>query len=186
MLDQILRPLEQKMAKTLEHLEDELTKVRSSRAQAGLVDGLKVEVYGQDMVLKSIASINTPDAKTILIQPWDKSNLAVIEKAIRESQSLGLNPSNDGNMIRLNLPPLTEERRTELVKLVSEKIEQTKVSLRNTRHEALAEGRRLHKDKKLTDDDIRRLESELNKLIETYNNRADGLFTAKHKEMMEI
>ncbi len=174
------------MQKALNYFEEELSHVRGGRAQAGLVDSLKVEVYGQEMSLKQIATVLTPDARTIMIQPWDKTNMAAIEKSIRDNHSLGLNPSNDGHAIRLNIPSLTEERRGQLVKLVSEKTEACNVALRNARHEALQEAKKALKDKAISQDDFYRIEKQLNELIEKYHDKAAALFSAKEKEMMEL
>lgn len=186
MIEQYVKSAREKMEASLQHLEDELSQVRGSRASAGLLDGVKVEVYGQSMPIKSLASINTPDVRTILVTPWDKANLASIEKAIREDTSLGLNPASDGNMVKLNLPALTQERREQLAKLVSEKLEGAKVSLRNTRHDVLKEGRRDKDAKTITDDDLRGLENRLNELIEEKNKEAEKLLEAKRAELMEI
>ncbi len=185
-MDQLLKQATQKMDRTLDHLTEELSQVRSGRATTGLLDGVKVEVYGQSMPIKGLANISIPDARTILITPWDKSNLATIEKAIREDQSLGLTPNNDGSMIKLNIPPLNEERRTQLTKMVAEKLESAKVSLRSVRHDILNQGRDKNKSGTLTDDDIRSLEQKLNELIEKKNSQADAQFESKKSELMEV
>lgn len=174
------------MQKALDYFEEELGQVRGGRAQAGLVDSLKVEVYGQEMSLKQIATVMTPDARTIAIQPWDKSNMPMIEKAIRDNHSLGLNPSSDGNVIRLNVPTLTEERRAQLVKLVSEKTEACNVAMRNARHDALNEAKKALKAKEISEDDYYSIEKQLNSLIEKYHNKADALFAAKERGMMSL
>lgn len=174
------------MQKALDYFEEELGQVRGGRAQAGLVDSLKVEVYGQEMSLKQIATVMTPDARTIAIQPWDKSNMPMIEKAIRDNHSLGLNPSSDGNVIRLNVPTLTEERRAQLVKLVSEKTEACNVAMRNARHDALNEAKKALKAKEISEDEYYGIEKQLNSLIEKYHTKADSLFAAKEREMMSL
>ena len=133
-----LKQAQQKFNDSIDHLNSELTGVRTGRASAGLVDTIKVEVYGQSMPLKSVATITTPDAKTIQIQPWDQSNLSFIEKAISENQNLGLTPNNDGRVIRVNIPPLNEETRTQLTKVCKEKAESANISMRNARHEVLS------------------------------------------------
>jgi len=186
MIDQILRDTKQKMTQSLNHFEQELGSVRGSRASAGLLDSVKVDVYGQSMPLKQIANVNTPDAKTLLVQPWDRANLPMIEKAIRENQALGLNPATDGQMVKINIPPMTEERRSQLAKLLSEKSEGAKVSLRNARHDALDQAKRSLKEKQITEDDSHRLEKELNKLIDEFQKKADELLSKKQAEIMEI
>ena len=186
MIDQYIRYTKTKMTQAIAHFEQELGSVRGSRASASLLDGVKVDVYGQQMPLKQIANVTTPDARTILVQPWDRGNLPMIEKAIRENQALGLNPATDGLMVKINIPPMTEERRTQLAKLLGEKAEGAKVSLRNARHDGMDQAKRALKDKQITEDDSRRLEKELNKLIEDFQKQADALLQQKQSEIMEI
>lgn len=175
-----------KMQKAVEHLQDELRSVRTGRATTALVDGLTVDVYGQAMPLKSLATISTPDARTITITPWDRSNLAPVEKVIRETQSLGLTPNNDGTNIRLNIPPLTEERRREIVKTVGEKVEGAHIAMRNIRHELLDEVKKLERDKQATQDDVKFAENELNKKIDQFREKVSEVQKAKEKEVMEV
>lgn len=186
MTHSIAAAAEPKMQKALDYFEEELGQVRGGRAQVGLVDSLKVEVYGQEMLVKQVATVMTPDARTIAIQPWDKSTMPMIEKAIRDNHSLGLNPSNDGNVIRLNIPTLTEERRSQLVKLVAEKTEACNVALRNARHDALNEAKKAMKSKEISEDDYYGIEKQLNSLIEKHHAKANDLFAAKEREMMEL
>ncbi len=186
MIDQILGSVEEKMKKSLHYFEEELGQIRGGRAQVGLVDTLKVEVYGQEMVLKQLATVSTPDARTIMIQPWDKTTMPSIEKAIRENQSLGLNPSNDGNVIRLNVPALTEERRTELAKSLNSKLEECNVSLRSARHEGMDDAKKRKNTKEITEDDLYAVEQRLNKLIEKYQSAAQTILEAKQKEIMVV
>lgn len=186
MQPQSLKSAEEQMKNALEFFDQELKGVRSGRAQASLVDSIKVDVYGQSMMIKQIATVNTPDAKTIAITPWDKANMSSIEKAIRETQSLGLNPASDGQAVRINIPPLTEERRREMVKMISEKLEACSISLRNARHDVLNEAKRQLKARDITEDDYYQTEQDLNKLIDKYNKTAEQKFAAKEREMMEI
>lgn len=186
MTHSIAAAAEPKMQKALDYFEEELSQVRGGRAQLGLVDSIKVDVYGQEMLVKQIATVLTPDARTIAIQPWDKANMAAIEKAIRETQSLGLNPSNDGHVIRLNIPPLTEERRAQLVKLVSGKTEACNIALRNVRHEVLHDAKKKLKDKEISEDEFYQIEKQLNAMIEKYHEQAAAAFAAKEREMMEL
>lgn len=186
MVEQSLKKAEEQMKRSLEFFEEELGGVRSGRAQASLVDSLKVDVYGSQMMVKQIATVNTPDARTIAITPWDKANMPMIEKSIREAQNLGLSPSNDGNVIRLNIPPLTEDRRRAMVKLISEKLEACNISLRNARHEVQSEVKKALKDKTISEDDYYDAEQKLNKLIDQFHKKSEGIFAAKEREMMEV
>ncbi|MBW3537962.1 ribosome recycling factor [Candidatus Parcubacteria bacterium] len=175
-----------KMDKALEHLGEELKGLRTGRASTALVGGLMVESYGQMLPLKQVATINTPDARTIAITPWDRSVLPAVEKVIRETQSLGLNPNNDGSTIRLNVPPLTEERRRDLVKNLGEKVEACHITLRNIRHDILNDVKRLEKDKQATQDDVKFAETELNKKIDQYRVKIDAIEKAKAAEIMQV
>lgn len=174
------------MTAALEHLDGELAGLRSGRANAGLVDSIKVEVYGQSTPLKGLATISTPDAKTIQIQPWDQGNLSAIDKAISENQSLGLHPSSDGHVLRINIPPMSEESRSQMVKLIGQKAEEANVSMRNARHEALNEAKNALKSKQLTEDDIKKLEKDLSGLIDKHQALIHERTSAKEKELMAI
>lgn len=182
----ILDQAKPKMDKAVEYLLDELKGLRTGRASTALVEGIQVEQYGQTMTLKQVATLSAPDARTVQITPWDPTMLQVIEKAIRESQSLGLNPNNDGSVIRLNLPPLNEETRRSLVKALGEKIEHCHIALRNIRHELFDQVKKLEKDKQATEDDVRHAETELNKRIEEYRERIKDIEEGKSKEIMEV
>lgn len=186
MVNDILKQADPKMDKALEHLREELRSIRTGRAQVALVDSLVVEVYGQPMQLKAVATISTPDARSIQITPWDRGNLQSIEKAIREAQSLGLTPNNDGTHIRLNIPAMTEERRREVVKALGDKVEQCHIALRNIRHDILGEVRRLEKAKQATQDDTKFAEEQLNKKIDKYRGLIEEIEQAKTKEIMEV
>ena len=186
MVRTIVESASPKMEKALDHLAEELKSVPTGRASVGLVDGIVVDYYGVVQPLRAIASINTPDARTIAITPWDRNALAPIEKAIREAQSLGLNPNNDGTVIRLNIPPLTEERRREIVKSLGSKIEDCRIALRSVRHEVLGEVKKLEKDKQATQDDVKFAEVELNKLIDAFQRRIVEMEAAKTRELMEV
>jgi ribosome recycling factor len=181
-----LKQAEKKFNDSIDHLNGELSGVRSGRASAGLVDTIKVEVYGQSMPLKSVATITTPDAKTIQIQPWDQSNLAFIEKAISENQNLGLNPSNDGRVIRVNIPPLSEETRTQLTKVVKEKAESANISMRNARHEVLNGAKADEKAGNITQDQLVKTQKDLDKLIDDYHKKIQAIVEDKEKEIMSV
>ena len=186
MVRSIVETANPKMDKALEHLAEELSSLRTGRASVGLVDSILVEYYGTTQPLKAVASITTPDAKSIAITPWDKAALPVIEKAIRETQSLGLTPNNDGVTIRLNIPALTEDRRREIVKSLGAKVEECRIALRNIRHDVLKEVQKLEKAKEATQDDVKFAETELNKKMDAMQKRIDELEAAKTKELMEI
>ena len=181
-----LKQAEKKFNDSIDHLNGELSGVRSGRASAGLVDTIKVEVYGQSMPLKSVATITTPDAKTIQIQPWDQSNLNFIEKAISENQNLGLNPSNDGRVIRVNIPPLSEETRTQLTKVVKEKAESANISMRNARHEVLNGAKADEKAGNITQDQLVKTQKDLDKLIDDYHKKIQAIVEDKEKEIMSV
>lgn len=174
------------MDKAVEHLHDQLRQIRTGRASTALIEGVTVEQYGQTTPLKAVATLSTPDAHTIAIAPWDKSLVPVIEKAIRETQSLGLNPSNDGSVIRINIPPMTTDRREQYTKQVGEQIEACHVSLRNVRHDLLEEVRKLEKSGAATQDDVKGAEAELNKKIELYRAKLEDIRRAKVAEIMEV
>ncbi len=175
-----------RMEKALEHLQTELSSLRTGRASVALVDTITVDQYGQRLPLKAVATISTPDARSIMISAWDKTMVPVIEKALRESQSLGLNPSNDGQVIRLAIPPMTTERREEIVRQLGEKIEACHIVLRNIRHDVLSAARDQEKAKQVSQDDLKQVEGELNKLIERFRDRIEEIRRAKTTEIMEV
>lgn len=186
MVRSVIESANPKMEKALEHLAVGLNSLRTGRASVSLVDGITVDYYGAMQPLKAIASVNTPDAKTIAITPWDKNAMVPIEKAIREAQGLGLNPMNDGHVIRLNIPPLTEDRRREIVKSLGGKVEECRIALRNIRHDVLSEVKKLEKEKLATQDDAKFAENELNKKIDQFQKRIEELEAAKAKEIMSV
>lgn len=186
MVRDLVTQVDAKMAKALDHYETDLRGLRSGRASTGMVEGVLVEVYGQSLPLKQVATITTPDPRSIAITPWDKQSLAGIEKSLRENQSLGLTPMNDGNTIRINIPPLSEERRQQIVKQLREKTEACHIALRNIRHEVLSEVRKQEKAKQATQDDVKWAETELNKKMEQLRGQVGGIEQAKEKEILEI
>jgi ribosome recycling factor len=181
-----IKQAQQKFNDSIDHLNSELTGVRTGRASAGLVDTIKVEVYGQSMPLKSVATITTPDAKTIQIQPWDQSNLSFIEKAISENQNLGLTPNNDGRVIRVNIPPLNEETRTQLTKVCKEKAESANISMRNARHEVLNSAKADEKSNVITQDQLVKVQKDLDKLIDEYHQKIQKIVEDTEKEIMSV
>jgi ribosome recycling factor len=185
MIDTILNDAEHRMQGAVHALERELDAVRTGRARPALVESLKVDYYGTPTPLNQLATINAPEPRLITIQPWDKSQLGTIEKAIQKSD-LGLTPTNDGNIIRLNIPQLTEDRRKELVKVVHKKVEDGRVAIRNVRRDALEHLRRAQHDKQITDDEERRAQDRLQKLTDRYIADVDRHGQAKEKELLEV
>ena len=181
----IISHLKQAMDLTVGHLKDELATIRTGRANASLVDTLMVSYYGNTTPIKQMASVTVPDATSIVIAPWDKQAVGDIEQAIRNS-SLGLSPVNEGGQIRVVLPPLTEERRNELVKTIHEKAEASKVALRTERGSAWENVQKQVKAGDLTEDDKYRYEQDLNKVIESYNKQIADLVTEKEKEVKTV
>lgn len=177
--------MKQAMTEVMTHLKEELGGIRTGRATASLVDSLMVQYYGNTVPLKQMASISVPDATTIVIQPWDKQSLGDIELALRNS-NLGLSPVNEGTQIRLVLPPLTEERRTQLIKTLHEKAEASKVALRTVRKDTWDEVQRKVKSSELTEDDKYSYEQDLNKMIEGFNHEVVELVTTKEQELKTI
>ncbi len=175
----------QEFEQVIEHLNKELQNVRSGRANASMVEGLLVEAYGSMMELKGLASVSVPDAKTIQIEPWDKNVVKDIEKAIQAS-SLGLNPNVAGTTIRLIMPPMTEENRKSLVKIVGQKAEQTRIGLRNVRENIREQISSQEKEKVISEDEKFRLQEQLDKVITEFNERIEALVSEKEAEIMTI
>jgi ribosome recycling factor len=184
-VNDIKKDSEARMVKSLDALKTELTKMRTGRASTALLEHIKVSYYGSDVPLSQVANVAVSDSRTLTIQPWEKTMVSVIEKAILES-NLGLNPNTAGNLIRVPLPPLTEERRRELAKVVKSEGEQAKVAIRNVRRDANQHLKTLLKDKKITEDEDRRAQDEIQKLTDRYVAEVDKALAAKEKELMEI
>jgi ribosome recycling factor len=180
------KPYEEKFNAALAHFEDELKKVRTGRAHPGMLDGIMVEVYGQNMPLNQVSNITAPEAQLLQITPFDPSNLAVISTAIRNDQSLGLNPSDDGRVVRVPIPALTEDRRKLLVKQTGEKVEEARIVLRNIRQDALKELRRKKDSKELSEDDVKRVEKLIDESIASTNAKLDELFRIKEKDILTL
>ena len=185
MLNDIKKTAEQKMQRALEVLKSDLGKVRTGRAHAGLLDHVMVEYYGSMVPIGQVGSVGLADARTITVQVWEKPMLAKIEKAIRDSD-LGLNPSNSGDMIRVPMPALTEERRRDLIKVVRGEGEDAKVSVRNVRRDANDQLKKLLKDKDISEDDERRAQDEIQKLTDKYVAEVDKALQAKEADLMAI
>ncbi|HMH70184.1 MAG TPA: ribosome recycling factor [Candidatus Saccharimonadales bacterium] len=177
---------EEKMTLALMHFEDELKKVRTGRSHPAMLDGIQVEVYGQKMPLNQVANITAPEPQLLQITPFDPSNVQAIAASIRGDQSLGFNPSDDGRIVRVPVPPLTEERRRQLVKQTSEKGEEARIALRNIRQDALKEAKRKKEAKELNEDDVKLVEKEFDKLMAGYQEKIDAAFRAKEKDILTI
>jgi ribosome recycling factor len=182
---EIRKSTEQKMQKSVEALKHDLAKVRTGRAHTGLLDHIQVDYYGSIVPLAQVANVGLGDARTITIQPWDKKMGPVIEKAIRESD-LGLNPATAGDVIRVPMPPLTEERRRELAKVVKHEGENAKVAVRNLRRDANTHLKELLKKKDVSEDDERRAQDDIQKLTDRYVADIDKLIVEKDKEIMTV
>ena len=180
-----LKAHEAKMQKTLDVLAKELAAVRAGRANPAVLDKITVEYYGAPTPLNQVAAISTPDPRTLAVQPWDGSVLKAIEKAIQVSD-LGINPQNDGKQIRLSFPPLTEERRKELIKGASKTGEEAKVALRNIRRDGMDYVKKLKKNSEITEDDQKKAEKDLQDLLDKYIKNVDTALAAKEKELMAI
>lgn len=176
---------EGKMKTTLKALKDEFNTIRTGRASAALFDKIRVDYYGQPTPLNQIATISIPEARLVVIQPWDKSTLNEIEKAIQKSE-LSVNPSNDGKVIRINIPPLTEERRKEFVKVARNIAEQSRVAIRNVRRDANEELKKLLKEGEISEDEEKKLAEEIQKLTDQYIKEINTLLEDKEKEIMEV
>jgi len=185
MINDVLRETEGKMKKSVEALRQHLTTIRTGRASPALVEHMHVEAYGSPMPMNQLAGITTPDARMIVIQPYDASMIKAIEKAIQNSE-LGINPSNDGRIIRLALPPLTEERRRDLTKQVRARVEESRVALRNLRREALDDVKQMEHEKLISENDQRRAQDQLQTLTDKYIREADQVGAAKEAEVMEV
>jgi len=180
-----LTDVEARMQKAVEATQHNFNTVRTGRANASLLDRITVEYYGAETNLKALANISSPDATTLQIQPFDRSTMRAIEKAISESD-IGLTPNNDGSSIRLNIPPLTTDRRKELVKMVSKLAEEGKVAIRNIRRDAIDSFRKLEKSKEISEDDSKSQQEQVDKLTEKFVKSIDKVTTEKEKEILTI
>ena len=174
-----------RMEKALEHLAEEFGAVRAGRANAKVLDRITVEYYGSETPLNGVATISTPDARTLVIQPWDTNLLKEIQKAIQASD-LGINPQNDGKVIRLVFPQLTEERRKDLTKQVKKYAEDAKVAMRNIRRDGMDYIKKLKKNSEITEDDQKKAEKDLQDMLDRYIKKVDDALAAKEKELMSI
>jgi ribosome recycling factor len=184
-MDKVNKESEQKMKKAIQALQDNFNSIRTGRASSALFEKIRVEYYGQQVPLNQVATISIPEARLVVIQPWDRSVLSEVEKAIQKSE-LSVNPNNDGKVIRIAVPPLTEERRKEFVKLAKNKAEQARVSVRNIRRDANEELKALQKSGDISEDDSKRGMDEIQKQTDSFIEQVNKLLEEKEKEILEF
>jgi len=185
MINDLKKSAEQKMHKTVETLKHDYQKVRTGRAHTGLLDHIQVDYYGSMMPINQVANVTLGDARTIAVQPWEKKMVAVVEKAIRDSD-LGLNPSTSGDVIRVPMPALTEERRKELIKVVRHEAENSRVAIRNVRRDANEHLKKLLKEHKVSEDDERHAQTDVQKLTDRYIAEIDKVLQGKEADLMAV
>ena len=183
-VDEILFNAEEGMTKAVDYCQGQLGKVRTGRTSASLLDGISADFYGAMTPMQQMATISVPDARTIVIQPFDRTTLGVIEKAI-QTADLGFNPQNDGNIIRISVPPLTEERRKEYVKMTKKMAEEGKIAVRNVRRDQMEAIKKSEKDKDISEDEKKKGEDDIQKLTDKFVKKIDEFQAAKEKELME-
>jgi len=184
--NRVLSESKTKMTAAVEHFKDELKKLRTGRAHPSMLDNVTVEAYGQQMSLKGLAGITAPDAQLLVVSPFDPNNLEAIVTAIRENEALGLNPADDGRVVRVAIPPLTTETRQDMVKVLNQKVEEGAVSLRNARHEAIRQAEQAEKNKSIGKDERFKFEKQVDDLLNQHKNRLDELAKAKEQEIMTV
>jgi len=184
-MQSVLDDGKKRMAGAIAALDKEFSKLRTGRATTALVDGIVVDYYGTPTPINQLSSVSIPDSKTVTIQPWDKGAFGAVEKAI-QSSDLGLNPVNDGKIIRIVIPPLTEERRKELVKVAKKYTEDSKIAIRNVRRDMNDMLKKMEKDKDISEDDKKRGESDVQKMTDDFVKESDDVLAAKEKEILEI
>jgi ribosome recycling factor len=185
MIEESYQTAERKMTRAVEALQHDLSTVRTGRASPALLEKVHVDYYGAPTPLNAVATINVPEPRLLVIQPWDKKMLPVIEKAIQKSD-LGLTPNSDGTVVRLAIPALNEERRRDLVKQVHKRVEEARVAVRNCRREAIDDLRKAERDKQVTEDDVKRAQDRLQKLTDGFIGQMDDVGRRKESEVMEI
>ena len=185
MIDEIMKDAEVRMGKSVESLKHDLTKIRTGRAHPSLLDHITVDYYGSEVPINQVANVSVEDARTLAVTPWEKNMVAVIEKAIISSD-LGLNPTTAGTVMRIPLPPLTEERRHDLIKVVRHEAEGARVAVRNIRRDANGDVKSLLKEKEISQDDERRAEERIQRLTDRYIGEIEKLLEAKEAELLEI
>jgi ribosome recycling factor len=185
MLPELYHDTEDKMEKTMDSLGRELATIRTGRASLSILDGISLEYYGAQSPLNQVATLSVPESRLIVIQPWDPSIIKEIEKAIMRSD-LGLTPNNDGKVIRIPIPPLTEERRIQLVKIVKRHGEEGKIAIRNIRRDAISDAKEFEKEKVISEDELHRAQDEIQKITDRLIERVDELIEKKEREILEV
>ncbi|MEO5499336.1 MAG: ribosome recycling factor [Candidatus Saccharimonadales bacterium] len=180
------KPYEDKMNSAFVHFEDDLKKVRTGRAHPDMLDGIIVEAYGSRVPLKQVANITVPEPQLLQVNPFDPSTIVAINKAIRDDTSLGFNPSDDGRIVRVPVPALTEDRRKDMVKQLGDKVEACRIAMRQARQDAFKDAKRMKEAKELSENDIERIEKEVDKVMQTMQLKIDETFKAKEKEVMTV
>lgn len=184
--DQLVAETKSKLSAATEHFKQEIGKIRTGRAHPGMLDSVMVEAYGQKMPLKAVGSITVPEPQQLQITPFDPANLQAISDAISNDQSLGLNPADDGRVVRITIPPLTEESRQAMVKVLHQKLEDCMIAGRNARHEALREAEQAEKDKDIGKDERFSIEKQIDELLAAQKNEAESLAKAKEEEILTV
>ncbi|MBI5049082.1 MAG: ribosome recycling factor [Deltaproteobacteria bacterium] len=185
MLDAIFKEMKDKMEKAIDVFHRELAKLRTGRASLSILEGVRVNYYGTPTPINQLASMSVPESRLITIQPWDASTLSDIEKAIMNSD-LGLTPTNDGKLIRISIPQLTEERRKDIVKMAKKTSEECKIAVRNNRRDANEEVKKLEKDKAISQDDLKKAQTQIQEMTDKYIIKIDDILKHKEKEIMEV
>lgn len=180
------KPYQKKMDDAIAHLEEEMKKIRTGRAHPDMLDGVVVKAYGATMPLVQVANITVPESQMLMVTPFDIGNVQVIAAAIRDTSSLGLNPTDDGRVIRVPVPQLTEERRRDMVKQLGDKVEDCRISLRNIRQDALKEAKRMKEAKELSEDDVKSIEKGIDDSMRDYQTKIEDVFKAKEQEVMTV
>ncbi len=182
----IFTQFKKQLTDTKSHFQEELKKLRTGRAHPGMLDGVVVEAYGTKMPLIQVGSISTPEPQLLQITPFDPNNLQAVAAAIRDNKSLGLNPADDGHVIRIQIPPLNEERRREFAKILGTKVEDSMVRMRNARHEGLKQAEQAKKDRKISENDYDRLEKQIDEAMAKQKSEIDGLAKTKEQEILTV
>ena len=185
MSDEIIKSAKIKMSSSIDYFSKSLQKIRTGRANPSLLSGIVVDYYGNLSPISQVASVSVPDSNSLLVTPWDRNFIAILDKAIRESD-LGLNPQTTDESIRIPLPPLTEERRKDLIKIVKKECENAKVSIRNLRRDANNDLKNLNKDNLISDDELKKNENDIQKLTDEFIQKIDDIFSSKEKELLSF